>query len=253
MYTKKAENAVRIGTAGWSIPRNHGGPVPGEGSHLERYSLLLSCTEINSSFHLHHRPSTYARWAVSTPADFRFSVKIPKAITHDCALTPTHEQLQSFLSEVGNLGDKLGPILFQLPPRQSFDEPRARAFFTLFRNLHPKGNAVLEPRHPAWFSPEAGRLLEEFRMTRVIADPPRASAAAHTGGYRGLTYYRLHGSPRIYYSSYSGLWLNDLATRLCTEHPTSEVWCIFDNTASGAAFENAVTLTSALKVATSEL
>ncbi len=247
MDTKQAESAVRIGTAGWSIPSQHVAPVPGSGSHLERYSLLLTCAEINSSFYRPHRPSTYARWADSTPADFRFSVKAPKAITHDCALAPTPEQLQIFLGEVSHLREKLGPILFQLPPRQSFDEPRAHAFFTLFRNLYPTGHAVLEPRHPAWFSPLAAQLLEEFRISRVIADPPRASAVTPPAGYLGLIYYRLHGSPRIYYSSYSGAWLNDLATDLRAPHPTSEAWCIFDNTASGAALANAVTLASALK------
>lgn len=243
---------VRVGTAGWSIRRQYCALGPVGGSHLERYSLRLSCAEINSSFHRSHRSSTYARWAMSTPADFRFSVKAPRAITHDCALSPTLGQMATFLTEVGNLGDKLGPILFQLPPRQSFEEPAARAFFTLFRDLYPTGNAVLEPRHSAWFLPEAGHLLEEFHISRVIADPPRAAAVERPGGYPGLIYYRLHGSPRVYYSGYSVAWLNDLAKRIWTQHPTSEVWCIFDNTASGAALENAVTLISVLEGRTPE-
>ena len=242
---------VRIGTAGWSIPRQYGSSAPTVGSRLKRYSLQLTCSEINSSFHRPHRPSTYARWAASTPDDFRFSVKVPMAITHDCALAPTLEQVQSFLSEISSLGDKLGPILFQLPPRQRFEEPGARAFFTLFRDLYPKGEAVLEPRHTGWFSPEAGKLLEDFHLARVIADPPRTSELELSAGHVGLTYYRLHGSPRVYYSSYSRAWLEDLATRVCAQHDT-DVWCIFDNTATGAAFENAVTLTSVLKVGSSE-
>ena len=238
---------VRVGTAGWSIPGRFAAVAPTGGSHLERYSLQLACAEINSSFHRPHRPSTYARWAAATPAQFRFSVKAPKAITHDCALAPSLEQVRSFLTEVGNLGDKLGPILFQLPPRQSFDEPRARAFLTLFRDIYPVGDAVLEPRHAGWLSPEAGKLLGQFRLTRVIADPPRASEFALSASDGGPIYYRLHGSPRVYYSSYSQEWLHNLATRVCAQNRV-DVWCIFDNTASGAAFENALALVRALKL-----
>ena len=71
-----------IGTAGWSIPRQVAPHFPGEGTHLHRYARVLHCVEINSSFHRPHAAATYARWAASAPAEFRFSVKIPRAITH---------------------------------------------------------------------------------------------------------------------------------------------------------------------------
>ncbi len=175
--------SIRIGTAGWSIPRQHVALFPVEGSHIERYSKVLACTEINSSFYRPHRPSTYVRWAAMTPENFQFSVKAPKAITHECDLSPTRTQLQDFLNEARCLGGKLGPILFQLPPRQDFDKDRARDFLALFRDLCHEGEAVLEPRHPAWFSSEADEILREFRIARVIADPPPTAEATQAGGH----------------------------------------------------------------------
>lgn len=75
-----------IGTAGWSIPARHAQAVPAEGSQLQRYATALGGVEINSSFYRPHRPETYARWAASTPASFRFAVKCPRAITHEARL-----------------------------------------------------------------------------------------------------------------------------------------------------------------------
>ena len=75
-------NPIRIGTAGWSIPKEHAGAFPVEGSHLERYGAVLDAVEINSSFYRPHRRATYERWAGAVPEHFRFAVKVPRAITH---------------------------------------------------------------------------------------------------------------------------------------------------------------------------
>ena len=74
---------IRTGTAAWSIPKEHAAPFPVAGSHLERYGAVLNAVEINSSFYRPHRTTTYERWAASVPEDFRFAVKVPKAITHE--------------------------------------------------------------------------------------------------------------------------------------------------------------------------
>ena len=84
---------VRIGCAGWTIPTEHSAVFGGEGTHLQRYASRFSCVEINSSFYRPHRTTTYARWAASVPDNFRFSVKLPKTITHEqrlqgCAVLP---------------------------------------------------------------------------------------------------------------------------------------------------------------------
>jgi len=230
----------RIGTAGWSIPSRHTAIFPSSGTHLERYSRVFNCVEVNSSFYRSHRLSTWARWSDSVPEDFRFAVKAPKAITHEAKLNCTSEQLQAFLQEGNTLGQKLGPILFQLPPSFSFNEPRAKTFFIMLRGLY-SASVVLEPRHPTWFTQEVDQLLRNYEIARVAADPVITPEASEPGGNKSLIYYRLHGSPHTYYSAYSETYLANLAAAILSLSDT-EVWCIFDNTAVGAAIEDAQTL-----------
>jgi uncharacterized protein YecE (DUF72 family) len=228
---------TRIGTAGWSIPSQHTAIFSSEGTHLERYARTFNCVEINSSFYRSHRLSTWARWADSVPENFRFAVKAPKAITHEAKLDCTPEQLQAFFLEANTLGQKLGPILFQLPPSFSFSEPRAKTFFTMLRDME-SASIVLEPRHPTWFTQQVDQLLRDYKIARAAADPAITLEAAEPGGDNSFIYYRLHGSPRIYYSAYGETYLANLAATVRKQVDT-EVWCIFDNTASGAAIEDA--------------
>jgi len=244
-----------IGTAGWTVPMQHLGPFSAQDedaklSHLERYARRLRCVEINSSFHRPHRCATWERWAATTPHDFRFAVKAPKAVTHTAKLVNTGGALLEFFAAVRALGEKLGPVLFQLPPTLAFDEGVAQEFFSTLRELHP-GVAVLEPRHASWFTASADRLLRSFQIARVAADPPKSSeSAAQPGGWPGLCYWRLHGSPRTYYSDYDHRWLQAFAKRLQSREGRSgqnETWVIFDNTALGHATANAVWLDDALR------
>jgi uncharacterized protein YecE (DUF72 family) len=238
-------NPIRIGCAGWNIPREVASQFAGGKSHLERYARVLNCVEINTSFYRPHRPTTWERWRDSVPAGFQLAVKMPRSITHEGELNCEAGPLLPFLEQVGLLGEKLGPILIQLPPSLSFDPARVSAFFSLFRQ-HFIGAAVCEPRHPTWFSAQADELLREFQIARVAADPACVSAAATPGGDPTLVYYRLHGSPRRYYSAYSDDFLRTLATQLRQASAQAKTWCIFDNTASGAAIGNALELASAV-------
>lgn len=233
--------AVRIGTAGWSIPRAVAGDVPGEGTHLQRYGRVLPCAEINSSFHRPHAPATYAKWAEATPPDFRFAVKLPRTMTHDQRLTRARAPLERFLEESSGLGPRRGALLVQLPPSLAFESRLAGRFFALLRTLY-EGPVVCEPRHPTWFTPAGDRLLVTHRVARVAADPAVVPDAARPGGWPGLVYYRLHGSPRTYWSSYDDQVLEALASTLRVVGLQVETWCIFDNTASGAALANALGL-----------
>src|SRR4051812_37700427 len=106
---------VYIGTAGWTIPRPVAERFPAEGSSLERYAHVLSGSEINSTFKHEHRTSTYARWAATTPPGFRFAVKLPHGITHARRLVGSVDLLERFLGDIAALGDRLGPLLVQLP------------------------------------------------------------------------------------------------------------------------------------------
>ena len=155
-------------------------------------------------------------------------------------LVQTGAVLDAFLAEVSGLGEKLGPILFQLPPKLAFELRQARAFFTDLRSRY-RGAVVCEPRHRDWITPAAEDLLREFRVARVAADPSVVPAAAQPGGWRGLDYFRLHGSPRMYYSHYDDAMLERLAAKLPVAG-SHTCWCIFDNTAQDAATDNAFTL-----------
>ena len=242
-------NNIRIGTAGWTLPKQHAHHFPAEGSHLDRCAQVFNCVEINSSFHRPHLRKTWERWADTTPPNFKFAVKLPKTITHTAKLLNTGALLQTFLDQVHGLGSKLGPLLIQLPPKLAFDEAIAHEFLTTFRELH-SSQAVLEPRHASWFTPTVDRLLRSFEISRVAADPPKGSAlAAKPGGWQSLRYYRLHGAPRTYYSDYSNTFLKTFATQLRDETPilTKETWIIFDNTALGHATANALHLAELLR------
>jgi uncharacterized protein YecE (DUF72 family) len=235
----------RIGTAGWNVPSLYLDRVPPGGSHLERYARQLNAAEINSSFYRPHRRATYQRWAQSVPDDFRFSVKMPKAITHEAGLADCGALLDRFVNEVTGLGEKLGVLLVQLPPKSPFKKRIANGFF---RGLRARIDAdvVLEPRHASWFAPDVDDWLVERNVARVAADPAPALGAAKPGGRKALTYYRWHGSPRIYYSDYDAAALASLRRRL-KEDRARTVWCIFDNTAAGAALGNALELVQSLQ------
>lgn len=228
-----------IGCAGWSIPRQHAEHFPAQGTHLERYAQRLPAAEINTSFYRPHRPATYARWAAVVPEQFRFAVKIPREITHNRRLRESAEPLGRFLHEALALGAKLGPLLVQLPPSLRFERAIAEAFFTDLRSRF-SGGIVCEPRHVSWFSAAAEQLLVDTQVARVAADPAVVPEAARPGGWPGLVYYRLHGSPEMYSSDYPASTLESLTLTLHQAAQRAPTWCIFDNTALGAATANAL-------------
>jgi uncharacterized protein YecE (DUF72 family) len=199
---------------------------------------VFPVAEINSTFHRPHRAATYARWRESVPATFRFSAKLPKTVTHEMRLREVDDLLDTFLAEAGDLGERLGCLLVQLPPSLEFDAAVARRFFKALRQRTDLP-AVCEPRHASWFSTPAEKVLRDHRIARVAADPARVPGAEEPGGWRGLAYFRLHGSPKMYHSAYTPEYLAALATRLQSEAAARPVWCIFDNTTLGAATGNA--------------
>jgi uncharacterized protein YecE (DUF72 family) len=102
-----------------------------------------------------------------------------------------------------------------------------------------------EPRHASWFTPEIDNWLAARGIARVAADPALVPGAGEPRGWNGLAYYRWHGSPRVYYSDYDATALAALRKRLDSQiERGAPTWCIFDNTASGAALGNALTMTT---------
>jgi uncharacterized protein YecE (DUF72 family) len=212
---------------------------PAGPSLLHRDAAAFPAVEINSSFYRPHRPATYARWAASVPDGFRFAVKLPRAVTHEARLAGTMSLVDRFLGEVRALGDRLGVLLVQLPPSLAFERQPAAGFFDDLRGRQ-SGLVACEPRHPSWFIDEADALLRTHEVARVAADPAVVPQAAVPGGWPGLGYWRLHGSPRRYHSSYPPVELDRVAEALVGV--PGEAWCIFDNTASGAAAGQALDL-----------
>lgn len=231
-----------VGCAGWSLPRDEQARFPAEGSHLERYGARFTAVEINSSFYRPHRRTTYVRWGQSVPEGFRYSVKVPKAITHERKLRGVESLLDPFLEECTGLGERLGCLLVQLPPSFVFDIDPVGEFLELLRERTDVAVAC-EPRHASWGSMAADDLLTSLRIARVMADPVRVPGSEDPGGWTGMTYYRLHGSPRVYWSSYAEEFLDTMAHRIEEDRADGrDVWCIFDNTAQGAATTNGLWL-----------
>jgi uncharacterized protein YecE (DUF72 family) len=215
-------------------------------SNLERYAARFACVEINSSFYRQHRRTTYERWGASVPPHFRFAVKLPRAITHEQRLVAADVLLDVFLDEARGLGERLGPLLVQLPPSLVFDAAIAGEFFATLRQMHD-GEIACEPRHATWFGPEADALLRAHRVARVGADPACVGLAAHPGAWPGIAYLRLHGSPVMYRSSYEPDRIRRVADVLRAQHAAGAAcWCIFDNTTLGAATGNALELAALL-------
>lgn len=227
-----------VGTAGWSVDRKVK-RFAKTGSMLERYASVFGGVEVNSSFYRRHRPATWHRWHDAVPETFTFAVKLARSVTHERGLVDADAEIETFFADVAPLRSKLGPVLVQLPPRLEFDPPVLAAFFQCVRG-HWKGRIEIEPRHVSWSEKSALGLLKEYEIGLVYADPQgkelrEAAIGTHSN------YFRLHGSPKVYFSSYSADEIREIAARL---GPRS--WCIFDNTASGAAQINGIRMLNIL-------
>jgi len=221
-----------IATAAWSIPKVVADRFATEGSGITRYASVFNGVEVNSTFYRRHKPATFTRWAESVPDDFRFSIKMPREITHMRAMSDICMPFSDLIDDVSALGDKLGPLLCQLPPSLVFNACVMERAFEVMRAQY-SGPIVIEVRHKSWAETEALSLLDHYSIDRVLADPVRVwpvESFAHPARY-----IRLHGKPRVYYSSYTHEEIKAFSRLM-----GHDSWCVFDNTASGAAIENAL-------------
>lgn len=236
----------RIGTAAWTLPKEHKDQFPPSGSHLERYSQVLNAVEINTSFYRQHKHATYEKWASAVPDDFKFSVKLERLFTHERKLADPGPELLERIEGIQGLGAKLGCLLVQLPPKLEFIEVTAGSFFETLREIF-LGPIAVEARNKSWSSSEAFKLRREFELSPVIADPEPYDGAnlisSTHGSSRVVHYYRLHGSPEIYKSRYETARLESFAEQMrVSAKQASSVWCVFDNTTFGHATQNALEL-----------
>jgi uncharacterized protein YecE (DUF72 family) len=127
---------------------------------------------------------------------------MPKFITHERRLSRVNIPLKAFIKDVSRLGRKLGCILIQLPPSFAFNRNRLERLLETVRNKTDV-DISCEPRHESWFTINVNEFLIQSGVTRVAADPSRFDEGASPGGDSSFCYFRLHGSPRRYYSNYT--------------------------------------------------
>jgi uncharacterized protein YecE (DUF72 family) len=243
------DSEILVGTAGWNIPPSQKEFFPPEGTHLTRYAQVLNGVEINSAFYREHKPETYMKWAQSTPENFRFSVKLLRYFTQEKRLKETGSRLQEVIEGMMGLQDKFGVLLVQLPPSLDFHAPTVEKFLNDLRKVYT-GLLAWEPRHQSWKDEVALRLLADYEVNKVLADPEPVFLTRDQRApvEKNLVYYRLHGTPDIYKSKYEPARIQSLRNRLQeAKNEGKSVWCIFDNTTFGYATENALDLKGQLR------
>jgi uncharacterized protein YecE (DUF72 family) len=159
-----------VGTSGYSYPEWKGSFYPAKlpaKEMLSFYAARFRAVEINNTFYRAPVASTLRAWAEQVPADFRFVLKAPQEITHVRRLAGAEGSVSSLLEVAGTLKERLGPLLFQLPPNFKKDVPRLRTFLAL---LMPGHHAAMEFRHPSWFDDEVFGLLREHQAALCVAD-----------------------------------------------------------------------------------
>ena len=234
-------STIRIGISGWTYAPWRGvfyPPKLAQRCQLAYAAEKFRSIEVNGTFYALQRPETFARWAAETPESFVFAIKAPRYITHMRRLQQVEGALANFFaSGLLRLGAKLGPILWQFPPRLAFDAELFEDFFkqlphdtdaaaALARRHEPRldGRSWTKPetdqklrhaveiRHQSFVSPDFIALLRRYRIALVCADTvewPRLMDLT-----TDFVYCRLHGSEQLYASGYDAKALDDWARRI---------------------------------------
>ncbi|PIV39861.1 MAG: DUF72 domain-containing protein [Candidatus Omnitrophica bacterium CG02_land_8_20_14_3_00__42_8] len=256
-----------IGTSGFSYPHWEKGVFYPQGlarfKELEYYSQYFQTVELNNPFYRLPATKTFQKWFQQSSPDFIFSVKVSRYITHVKKLKDCRQAWQSFISRAVKLKEKLGPILFQLPPGWPVNVQRLEDFLKILSGSFPARKApgppkkylpqshpaalkrkllfnyqyVFEFRHPSWFSPEVYQLLKKYKAALCLADsaqwPYREELTAN------FVYLRLHGSRALYSSNYTNKELKNWAGQIKKWAKAKDVYVYFNNDACGNAIKNA--------------
>jgi uncharacterized protein YecE (DUF72 family) len=204
------------------------------------YAQHFSTLELNGTFYRFPRPAFLQRWYEIAPPDFRFAVKAPQAITHYRQFHNVTDMLDSFYRTIfEGLKEKLGPVLFQLPPRTHYQPERLER---LLDQLDPSFQNVLEFRHDSWWRPEVYDALQARQVSFCGMSHPELPELVPPGG--PVLYYRFHGVPELYRSSYSEAALKNFIAQVDGRPGLRQAWCYFNNDSAVAAIPNAETLIS---------
>lgn len=202
---------------------------------LEFYAHHFDTLELNSSFYKIPTSSLLNNLYKRTPSEFCFVVKAPKLITHTKRFIDVEDILSNFYSLLEiNLKEKLGAVLFQLPPSFSFSEEKLNL---LIHSLNSNFQNVIEFRHKSWWREDVFKILGENNICFCGVSYPGLPSDVITNTH--FAYYRFHGNPKIYYSMYSKEYLNNVEQHFEKEKNVKQAYLVFNNTATRAALENA--------------
>ncbi len=237
----RKSNTIRIGTSGWHydhwICRFYPQTMRKE-NWLEYYAQRFDTVEINNTFYHMPREQTMINWRDKVPPDFLFAVKASRYITHIKKLHNTTEEVARFFALVDLLGDRLGPILYQLPPSLHKNLQRLDEFILSLPN---RDSAVLEFRDKSWYDQETFDLMNQRGVALCVHDmgdkaPPRLVTGR-------VAYVRFHGTNGRYAGNYPDPVLRGWADWLKAEIPNVRaIYAYFNNDVSGHALNNARTL-----------
>jgi len=233
---------LHIGTSGWSYKHWHGIFYPDEikpGKYLEYYTTRFICVELNSCFYHLPQKKTVEGWMTRTPGKFMFCLKLSRFITHQMKLSNVEEALQKFFDVFEGMKAKLGPVLVQLPPQLSYDEPRIRYFLELLQKQYDEYRFAIEIRNLTWVNDIFFDLLSQYGVAFVIADSGNRYPY-HEAVTTDIVYLRLHGREQLYASDYNEYDLQQYAEKISGWlNDNKNVWVFFNNDYHGFAINNA--------------
>jgi len=235
-----------IGTSGWHYEHWQDIFYPAKLSKnkwLEFYARHFSTVELNNTFYRLPSEAAFAAWYNVSPTDFSFAVKVSRFITHIKRLRDTENSVANFLARAEILKEKLGPLLYQLPPNMHRNDERLESFLLTL----PKGmKHIFEFRHESWLDEKVFSLLHKYGAGLCVFDMPGfTSPLVATADF---AYIRFHGSTGLYFSCYSDEELADWAKKISAlAAGLKEVYIYFNNDAEAFAVKNAMTIREYLK------
>lgn len=202
---------------------------------FDYYTRFFDTVELNVTFYRFPQLSFLQSWYKKSPEYFRFSVKAPKAITHFKQFHDTARMITDFYETINNgLQEKLGPVLFQLPPRFAYDDERMER---IMNNLNPSFNNVVEFRHESWWRADVYRALAERNITFCGMSHPTLPDDVIEN--TSTVYYRFHGVPNLYRSSYSKEFLQGIVNAVKSNGMVNQGWFYFNNDYDAVGVKNA--------------
>lgn len=237
---------MHIGTSGWHYKHWRGCFYPEElksSEYLSWYIRHFNTVEVNNCFYRLPAESAVENWRDQTPSGFCFAVKGSRFLTHIKRLNDAEEGLENFLSRMGLLKRKFGPVLFQLPPNWHVNAERLQKFLQALPRKHP---CVFEFRDPTWYRPEIYDLLRRYRVGLCLHDwGGQPSPVELTADF---TYIRFHGATGRYQGEYTPEMLRRWADLICQwRSKLKNIYAYFNNDVGGHAIRNALLLRSWFK------